>query len=80
MSDNEADRPPKADASTEAPLPEIEITPEMFDAAVDELRLHDHDYDLRGTVEAMLAAMAAAAPRSLGFRLRRRTDPESQTA
>jgi len=55
--------------------PEIEITPEMIEAAVDELRLHFDSYDLKGTVEALLVAMGVVyGPQ--GYRLRTKTDSE----
>jgi hypothetical protein len=62
MCDNKADRPAKADASTEAPLPKI--TPAMIAAVSEVLDSHylgDGVYDLREeTVVAMIRSALLA--------------------
>jgi hypothetical protein len=52
---------------------DIEITPDMFAAAIDAMRWRVDNYDLAGTVAAILEAMGAVRGPQ-GFRLRRRTD------
>jgi hypothetical protein len=55
MSDKSADRPAKADASAEAPLPEIEVTPEMLEACDREGLLADYGFPLHFDRHAEMA-------------------------